>query len=65
MKRGTVKFFNQTKGYGFIIQEDNSELFFHVNDVKGEPKQLRDGVIVTYELGSNKKGQIATNVDLE
>jgi CspA family cold shock protein len=61
MYTGVVKFFNESKGYGFIIPDDpNSvEIFFHCSKVKG--KVDRD-VRVQYEIESNKKGLSAVNV---
>jgi CspA family cold shock protein len=60
MSKGTVKFFNSAKGFGFITQDEGSDLFFHVSEVQGnEPK---DGDRVEYEVGQGKKGPCATKV---
>ena len=65
MKRGTIKFFNQTKGFGFITQEDNSEIFFHISDVKCFPQDLRPDTIVSYGVGEGKNGKTkATEINL-
>jgi len=60
MKTGTVKFFNETKGFGFIIDEDsNEEYFVHVTGLIDE---IREGDKVTFELTEGKKGLNAVNV---
>lgn len=62
MKEGTVKFFNTTKGFGFIKDsETNEEYFVHVTGLIDEIKQ---DDFVTYELKEGKKGLNAVNVKL-
>jgi CspA family cold shock protein len=64
MNKGTVKFFNVKKGFGFIITEDNKELFVHQSDIvmKGF-RRLNDGETVTYELAQdNQNRPYAANV---
>lgn len=62
MRTGTVKFFNETKGFGFI-KEDNSdqEHFVHVT---GLIDKVNEGDAVEYELKEGKKGMNAVNVKL-
>lgn len=60
MNNGTVKFFNSTKGFGFIIPESGNELFFHVSEVNGN--EPREGDKVNFELGEGPKGPCATKV---
>jgi CspA family cold shock protein len=59
---GTVKFFNDAKGFGFIKSEADEEIFFHVSGLIDDVKQ-DDKVCFTMEMG--KKGQIAVNVRLD
>jgi len=60
MKTGTVKFFNETKGFGFIIEdESNTEYFVHVTGLIDE---VREGDKVEFELTEGKKGLNAVNV---
>ncbi|MCF8257266.1 MAG: cold shock domain-containing protein [Flavobacteriales bacterium] len=60
MKEGTVKFFNDTKGYGFIIDSNsNQEYFVHVSGLVDE---VRENDSVTFELQEGRKGLNAVNV---
>jgi len=60
MSKGTVKFFNETKGFGFIIEEgSNQDHFVHVSGLIDE---IREGDSVEFELTEGKKGMNAVNV---
>ena len=60
MKKGTVKFFNEAKGFGFIVEEDsNNEYFVHVT---GLIDRISEGDNVEFELKEGKKGLNAVNV---
>lgn len=60
MNKGTVKFFNETKGFGFISEDESSkEYFVHVSGLIDE---IREGDSVEFELEEGKKGLNATNV---
>lgn len=60
---GTVKFFNESKGYGFITNDDNgSDVFVHVTALNGI--ELNEGDKVSYDEEDGKKGTVAVNVDL-
>lgn len=62
MSTGTVKWFNPQKGYGFIQQENGSDLFVHHSEVRGG--YLAEGEKVSFEVGEGRKGPCATNVQL-
>ncbi len=64
MASGTVKWFSDQKGYGFITPEDGSkDLFVHHTAIQGEGfKSLRDGQAVQFEVSQGPKGPQATNV---
>ena len=62
MKKGSVKFFNESKGFGFIKDSDSSnEYFVHAS---GLVDQIKEGDMVTFELKEGKKGLNAANVKL-
>ncbi len=62
MQKGTVKFFNEAKGFGFITPNDGSaDVFVHISGLKGK---VRENDSVTYELEQGKKGINAVNVSL-
>lgn len=61
MIKGTVKFFNTDKGFGFITPEDGSkDVFVHANDLGGA--QLHEGTKVEFDVVPGKKGPQASNV---
>lgn len=60
MKQGTVKFFNESKGYGFIVDDEGSkEYFVHIS---GLVDQVKEGDTVTFDLKEGKKGLNAVDV---
>jgi cold shock protein len=64
MIKGTVKFFNQEKGFGFIKNlESNEEIFVHRTSVQNQAI-LNEGDMVTYEIGNGKRGEMAVNVSI-
>ncbi len=64
MSTGTVKWFNDAKGFGFITPEDGSkDLFVHFSAIQGSGfKSLKEGDKVTFEVGQGPKGPSANNV---
>jgi CspA family cold shock protein len=60
---GTVKWFNEKKGYGFIEQEDGSDVFVHFSGINGTGfKTLYEGDRVTFTVEEGQKGPSAVNV---
>ena len=62
--KGTVKFFNNEKGFGFIAAEDGKEYFVHMSDL-GEGVQLNDNDAVTFEVEEGDRGPKAVKVSKE
>jgi len=65
MANGTVKWFNDHKGFGFIDQEDGSDVFVHHSGINAVGfKSLREGDQVTFDIEQGKKGPAAINVNV-
>ena len=64
MSTGTVKWFNASKGFGFIVPDGGgSDLFVHYSEIKTDGyASLEEGQKVKFEVGTGKKGPCATNV---
>lgn len=63
MPQGTVKWFSNQKGYGFITQDDGKDIFVHYSAIGGEGfKTLEEGQRVQFEITKGPKGEQATNV---
>jgi len=63
MTNGTVKWFNDSKGYGFIEQENGPDVFVHHNAINADGfKSLNEGDSVTFEIEQGAKGPCAANV---
>jgi CspA family cold shock protein len=64
MATGTVKWFNESKGFGFITQDDGgSDVFVHLNAIQGTGfKTLAEGQAVSFEVENGPKGPQASNV---
>jgi CspA family cold shock protein len=65
MAKGKVKWFDDQKGYGFIVQEDGPDIFVHYTGIQGEGyKSLTEGAEVEYEVEQGPMGLKANNVQL-
>ncbi|MBI4845114.1 MAG: cold-shock protein [Candidatus Omnitrophica bacterium] len=63
MAKGTVKWFNNSKGYGFITSESGKDVFVHHSAIQGEGyKSLDEGQAVEFEIQQGPKGEQAANV---
>jgi len=63
MAKGTVKWFNNSKGYGFITPESGSDVFVHHSAIQGDGyKSLDEGQKVEFEIQQGPKGDQAVNV---
>ncbi|MFN0157694.1 MAG: cold-shock protein [Bacteroidota bacterium] len=63
MEQGSVKWFNNAKGYGFIKRETGEDLFVHFKSIAGDGyKSLKEGDAVQFEVEEGAKGLQATNV---
>ena len=65
METGTVKWFNRTKGFGFIEREGGDDVFVHYSAIEGDGfKKLDQGDKVEFEITQGDKGEQAVNVSL-
>jgi CspA family cold shock protein len=64
MPNGTVKWFDETKGYGFLTSEDGGDIFVHYSSIQGDGfKSLVEGDSVSFEVEQGEKGPKAVNVE--
>ena len=63
MNKGTVKWFNAEKGYGFITADDGTDIFVHYSAIHGEGfKTLDEGQAVSFDVSQSDRGPQASNV---
>ncbi len=66
MATGVIKWFNERKGYGFIKQDDGSDVFVHYTGIAGTGfRSLNEGDQVTFDIEEGEKGSAAVNVTTE
>jgi len=64
MEKGTVKWFNSSKGYGFITRESDSDVFVHYTGIQGTGfRTLNEGEAVEFDIEETEKGPQAVNVN--
>ncbi len=64
MAKGTVKWFNESKGFGFITREDGTDVFAHYSAIAGDGfKTLAEGDTVSFEVVDGDKGLKAANIE--
>ncbi len=63
MSNGTVKWFNESKGFGFISQDDGTDVFAHYSEITGDGfKTLAEGELVSFDVVEGDKGPKASNI---
>ncbi len=62
--KGTVKWYDADKGYGFILSEENKDFFVHRSGIKDNVFFLEAGQSVEFEIKENDKGPVAVNVEV-
>jgi len=66
MHKGTVKWFNESKGFGFIEKDDGGDVFVHYSAIQGDGfKVLYENQRVTFDVEQGQKGPAAVNVNVE
>ncbi len=65
MNKGTVKWFNAEKGFGFITTDRGNDIFVHFSAIQGNGfKSLEEGQAVSFDITQGNKGEQATNVNV-
>ncbi|MDD3175462.1 MAG: cold shock domain-containing protein [Candidatus Nanoarchaeia archaeon] len=61
---GTVKFFNESKGFGFVTADDGKEYFVHISGLASSDLRLKENDPVTFDVEEGERGPKAVNVSL-
>jgi len=61
---GTVRYFNESRGFGFIRQKNNEDIYFHCSELDGKPgeRSIEVGTLVEFEIGPHRGSLVAKNV---
>ena len=62
---GKVKFFNESKGFGFVVAEDGKEYFVHISGLASQDMRLNENDSVTFDIEEGDRGMKAVNVALD
>jgi len=62
--KGTIKWYNETKGFGFITSDGAKDIFVHRSGLKSQAISLDEGQEVEFEIQDSPKGPVAINVDV-
>jgi len=62
--KGTIKWYNETKGFGFITREGGKDIFVHRSGLKTKVDYMDEGQEVEFEVEESPKGPVAVNVEL-
>lgn len=65
MIKGKVKWYNRIKGFGFIVTEDEKDIFVHRSSLENAFKGLKEDQTVVFEIKESEKGLFASNVKIE
>lgn len=62
--KGTVKWYDETKSFGFLVTDDDKDIFVHRSGLKDQSRALEPDQTVEFELGEGRKGPMAVDVEV-